>query len=234
VGQRELGRRAARPAGYRDQRASLGVHRHARNDATARPGQGPRPRAGLHGDRRGRLVGHDRRRDAGQALPGRLRRRAGRAAGGRAPGDGDHVRRPQVRAEPHGIPRRSRGFHPAVRRRRGRRRRADHRVDLAVAARADRGHAAAARAGVGTEPLSGLPGASRRAQRRRDLPPDRRLPRSGGAHGASRLSGTASTFPPLRPISPPVRPLAKNSLFLCIACYAGLCHDLGRGRSARF
>ena len=78
VGQRELGRRAARPAGHRDERAALGLHRHARHHRAARQGQGQRPGAGVRGDRRGRLVGHDRRRDAGQVLPGRLRHRARR------------------------------------------------------------------------------------------------------------------------------------------------------------
>ena len=58
----------------------------------------------------------------------------------------------------------------------GQRRRADHGVDLAAAARAGRGNAAATRAGVGAEPLRGLSGPAGRPPRRRDLQPDLRLP----------------------------------------------------------
>ena len=62
--------------------------------------------------------------------------------------EGD-VRRPAVRAEPDGLLRRSRRLHPAPAGRGGGRRRADHRVELAVAARPDPGDPAAARPGMG-------------------------------------------------------------------------------------
>ena len=63
-------------------------------------------------------------------------------------------------------------------------------ADLAVAVGSGRGNPAAAGAGVGTEPLRGLPGVAGRPRRRRDLFPDGQLPRPcGPRRGGGRRSG---------------------------------------------
>ena len=63
------------------------------------------------------------------------------------------------------------------------RRRADHRVDLAVAARPDPGDPAAARPGMGAEPVPGVPGPAGRPPDRRDLRARLRLPDAGRVPG---------------------------------------------------